>query len=353
MNFTLHLTEACNMNCAYCTREKRAVRMSEEVLDAACDLAFAEGSRAGLCFFGGEPLLERGLIQRAVSRCADLSRKTRKPVQYRMTTNGTLLDDEFLALALRENIEIGLSFDGTAQDIARHYADGRGTMAVLEAKAKALLRVQPHCYAMMTIAPQAAGKTAESVKYLYQLGFRRITMTPAYGFRVSWDDSTLALLMQQLREIAAFWSACILQGDAFYFSPLDAKIRECITGSQPAERCHLGFRQMPVAPDGKIYACTQFIGDADYCLGDVFRGLDREKQRELARRDAAPDSCRECALRPRCTNSCGCLNRLETGDERRVSPMQCSYEHALIELADAAADRLYAAAPQRFAKRYQ
>lgn len=140
MNFTLHLTEACNMACAYCTRKKTAVRMSEEVLDAACALAFASGDRAGLCFFGGEPLLERGLILRAVDRCRELSRETGKPIQYRMTTNGTLLDDEFLEIAKREQIEIGLSFDGVGHDIARRFADGRGTMETVEAKAKALLR---------------------------------------------------------------------------------------------------------------------------------------------------------------------------------------------------------------------
>ena len=59
MNLTLHLTDNCNMDCSYCIREKCPRDMTEDVLLAACDLAFSRGQRAGLCFFGGEPLLKK------------------------------------------------------------------------------------------------------------------------------------------------------------------------------------------------------------------------------------------------------------------------------------------------------
>ena len=51
MNLTLHLTDACNMDCAYCTQEKSPAVMSGEVLDAAVRLAFSEGMHAGFSFF--------------------------------------------------------------------------------------------------------------------------------------------------------------------------------------------------------------------------------------------------------------------------------------------------------------
>lgn len=352
MNLTLHLTESCNMDCAYCTREKTAAHMSEAVLDAACELAFSQGKSAGLCFFGGEPLLEKELIYRALRRCAELSRQTGKPVQYKMTTNGTLLDDTFLGVAMQNQIGIGISFEGLAQDTCRRFADGSGSFAAVEEKAKRLLAVMPDSYAMMTLAPQAVPQYAESVRYLRGLGFRRITATIAYGFRVHWTDADLELLEAQMREIASFYEAEFLAGKPFFFSPLDAKIRDCIRGFNPSERCHLGYRQMPVAPDGKLYACTQFIGDEDYCFGDVFSGIDRDKRARVAMRAATPETCRECALRTRCTNSCGCLNRLETGSADTVSPLQCAYERMVIALADETADRLFAANEKAFRRRF-
>ena len=352
MNLTLHLTENCNMNCAYCIREKKPARMSEEVLDAACDLAFSQGKTAGLCFFGGEPLLEKELIFRALRRCRDNSRKTGKPVQYKMTTNGTLLDEAFLGVAMQEKIGIGLSFEGLAQDTCRRFADGSGSFEKVAEKAKMLLSAMPDSYAMMTIAPQAVQQFAESVRYICELGFHRITATIAYGKKVQWDEDSMQQLEAQLREIAVYYEAQFLAGKPFFFSAFDAKIRDCIRGFNPSERCHLGFRQMPVTPDGKLYACTQFIGDEDYCFGDVFSGINREKQAKVAMRAATPETCRECALRTRCTNSCGCLNRLETGNEDTVSPLQCSYERMLIAISDETAERMFAAKPEAFRKRF-
>ncbi len=353
MNLTLHLTESCNMNCAYCTHEKTPKRMSPEVLHAAIRLAYSTGPHAGICFFGGEPLLEQDLIFEALDTCAGLTAETGKPVQYKMTTNGTLLTEAFLKRAKAAHIGIGLSFEGLAQDTCRRFADGRGSFAIVEEKAKLLLRYLPLTHAMMTIAPRAAGQFADSVQYLYELGFRRITATIAYGNKVQWTDEALAVLQAQLEQIAEFYSEKLLAGKPLYFSPLDAKIRDLLAGYPTAERCHLGMRQMPVAPDGRIYACTQFIGDEDYCLGDVFGGLLPEKCAALAKREATPETCRECALRTRCTNSCGCLNRLETGNERTVSPLQCSYERMLIALADETASKLYESAPEVFAQHFK
>lgn len=352
MNLTLHLTKGCNMACGYCTRMQTPARMSEAVLDAACDLAFSQGSSAGLCFFGGEPMLEQPLILRALNRCTARSAETGMPFQCKMTTNGTLLSEAFLKRASAVHMGIGLSFDGTAQDICRRFADGRGSFNLLEEKARLLLWYLPDSYAMMTIAPQAVSEYAAAVRYLHAHGFRRITATIAYGRQACWEERHIDQLREQLSETAAYYIAQFRQGTPFWFSPFDGKIQDALRGFQSGARCHLGFRQMPVAPDGRIYACTQFIGDAAYCLGDVFRGIDREKQRMLAQRDAVPDTCRACALRTRCTNACGCLNRLETGDERTVSPLQCTYERMLIQIADETADQLYQADPARFRRHY-
>ena len=138
MNFTLHLTDACNLDCAYCPAYKNPKHMTEEIVYAACDLAFSKGTGGGFCYFGGEPMLERELILKGLRRCRELSIKTGKKTSSRMTTNGTLLDAEFLDIAKKEGMVIGLSFDGTAQDKCRCYKAGGGTSADVE-KAALLL----------------------------------------------------------------------------------------------------------------------------------------------------------------------------------------------------------------------
>jgi len=348
VNLTLHLTRSCNMDCTYCTQEKTAVHMSRAVLHAACELAFSEGIGAGFCFFGGEPLLCEDLIFEAMDFCKLRSEQTGKPVCYKMTTNGTLLSDRMLERAVREHMEIGLSFDGLGQDICRRYRDGRGTRTDVESAAKRLLAVMPDTSAMMTAAPQAVPVLADSVRYLYALGFRRIHLVPAYGRRVTWDASALDALKAQMTEAAAFYADRLKRGDPFYFSPVESKIRNLLNGVKCSDRCHLGVSQMPVAPDGSIYACNQMIGDAEYCLGDVFSGISHEKCAALAAKKMMPAQCWSCPLSHRCLHSCGCLNLLETGSVSEVSAMQCGYEKMLIHLADATAADLYETARSQF-----
>ncbi len=350
MNFTLHLTDNCNMNCSYCIREKCPKDMSEEVLFKACDLAFSKGTRAGLCFFGGEPLLKKDLIYKALDYCEKKSEETGIRFDCKMTTNGTLLDEEFLERAAKAKLGIGLSFDGKAQDVCRIFANGKSTSSVVEEKAKLLLKYMPEASALATIAPQAVPYYAESVKYLHDLGFKNVSFVIAYGHKVNWTDRDLDALRIQLEETAAYLKELFLKNEKFYMSAIDSKIRDCIRGKNPAERCHLGTRQMPVTPDGTLYPCTSFIGDEKYILGNVFEGINEEKVIELAKRSATPETCKECDLVKRCTNSCGCANRMNTGNENQVSPLQCTYERMLIEISDNLGEELYQIDPERFAK---
>ncbi|MBR1832561.1 MAG: radical SAM protein [Ruminiclostridium sp.] len=341
MNFTLHLTENCNLGCVYCPNPKSAKRMSDDVLYAACELAFSRGKGAGFCFFGGEPLLAKDLIYKAIDRCTELSAKTGKKANYKMTTNGTLLDEAFLERSCSVGMMIGLSFDGLMQDKSRCFKDGSGSRETVEKNARLLLSRIPNAYAMMTVAPFAVSSYFDSVRYLYSLGFRRIIATIAYGNKVSWTDSDIDLLRSELDRIAEFYTDILLNGVRFYFSPFDSKITECIKDKNTADHCHLGFRQMPIDTDGSIYPCTQFVGDKDWYIGNVFDGIDVNRQIVISKRASMPEECRECELNRRCTNSCGCTNRLETGDENKVSPLTCTYERMIIEISDRIAGDLF------------
>ena len=143
------------MNCSYCTRDKASCDMSEETLIHVCDLAFSKGKSAGLSFFGGEPMLKKELIIKAIEYCKEKEKQTEKKFRCKMTTNGSLLDKDFLAYALMSGLEIAISYDGSAQDICRKFADGSNSSIIIEEKAKLLLSYLPDSYVMLTLAPNA------------------------------------------------------------------------------------------------------------------------------------------------------------------------------------------------------
>ena len=348
MNFTVHLTENCNMACSYCLREKTPKDMSVETLYKTIDLAYSKGTVAGFCFFGGEPLLKKDLIYKAFDYCEKKTEETGIPYAFKMTTNGTLIDEEFLARAKAVKMKIGLSFDGKGQDISRRFPDGSSSADLLEKKAKLILSYLPNTMAMLTLDPKACGVLSESVKYLISLGFHDVSTVMAYGRNVSWTDEDLEIYKGEINKVADFYREEFKAGRKYFVTPLVNKIRECVAGKNSAEHCHLGTRQMSVTPDGKIYPCTSFIGDEDFYMGDVFDGLDKERMAEIAKRSNTPETCKECDLRKRCTNSCGCANRMNTGSENKVSPLQCTYERTIIEVADRLGNELYEYSEKEF-----
>ena len=135
MNMTLHLTDACNLRCRYCYQTRSPERMSEETARKAIDLSRGGGegvlskgdtAHTGICFFGGEPLLMRGLVEKTVAYAKEIHGKTGHEFYFRLVTNGILLDESFLEFAAENRIGIGFSHDGLMQDDARIFPDGHG-----------------------------------------------------------------------------------------------------------------------------------------------------------------------------------------------------------------------------------
>ena len=111
------------------------------------------------------------------------------------------------------------------------------------------------------------------------------------------------------------------------------------------EHCELGIRQISVDPQGYVFPCVQFTTagpESRWCIGDVVSGIDEMRRNRL--RDESQDEkepCRQCAIRRRCHNTCGCLNWQTTGSVAQVSPVLCYYEQMLIPIADRIGETLY------------
>lgn len=352
MNLTLYLTENCNLRCTYCVREKCPHDMTEETVRKSVDLAFSRGDSAGMCFFGGEPLLRKDLIYLALDLAQEKSKATGMPFFAKITTNGTLIDDEFIEAALKNKMTVGLSFDSLMQDDCRRTADGKPTYDLLKEKAEQLLSRGVNTIAMSVVSPDSCSKLFDSVKNVHDLGFKSMICNPAYGDKVTWTDEALEELKAQYDLVTDYLKELFLKGDNFRMAPLHNKITEAITGIDPSRHCHLGIRQLAVAYDGKLYPCTSFLHLPDWNLGSVYDGIAEERRKEMTKLCFIPEPCKDCDLKTRCTNSCGCANILNTGSPDMISPMQCEYERLIIERADLLGDALFNADKNRFLKAF-
>ncbi len=344
MHYTLHLTNACNLACRYCYVHKQQLkRMTLNTARAAVDRAAQSTGDVGISFFGGEPLLEKQLIIDTVA----YGRKAEETAgcHFHFTTNGMLLDDEFLRWCGANRVMLALSIDGTqaAHDTHRRTAGGAGSYNVVEIAAKRLLRWQPYACAMMVVNPGTVHLYADGVQKLHDLGFQYYICSLNYEPDAGWTDAHMEELERQFDRLAEMYVCWTLEERKFYFSPFEVKMRSHIDGEGYCrERCQLGIRQLSVDTDGSLYPCVQFVGEAQYRLGDVFSGVDEGLRASLYRRaERTAGVCASCAIRERCNHHCGCLNKQATGDIDGVSPVLCAHERLSLSAADKAAEALF------------
>lgn len=345
MHYTIHLTNGCNMNCKYCyVHHEPAAVMSIETAKKAVDLASKERDKpSGIIFFGGEPLLCKDLIYEIVEYSRWVEKKEHCSFYFKLTTNGLLLDEEFMDISLKENIFIALSHDGIEQAHDKYRIDmnSKGTFSRLSDKIGLLLRNRPNSPVMLVVNPDTVNYYYDSVVYLYERGFRYIICS--LNYEAAWTEKHIRQLKKQYEKLSELYITKTMAEEKFYLSPFEVKISSYINGGNYCyERCELGKKQVSISPEGLIYPCVQFVGEEQYCIGDVDVGIDKSAQHRLYMlNEGEKESCKACALKRRCNHYCGCMNKQSTGSVNEVSPVQCSHERILIPIADKMAEKLY------------
>jgi len=317
--------------------------MSREVAFAAVELGMKGADTSGILFYGGEPLLERELIYDVVDYTKSIKKKTGHTFYYKITTNGVLLDEEFLKFANDANMVIAVSCDGPAQDNCRHFHDGSGSLAILEKKIPLLLAYQPYAMGLSVIDPSTVDKASKIVKYLYRKGFKYIHMGVNYSNDAPWTKENLSVLESEYKKIADMYIRWTRAEEKFYFSSFDMKIISHLKGEKyNSDRAKMNMNQPSIAPDGKIYPMTKHIGNPAFLIGDVFTGIDAKKHKSIYERGAIPAKpCRKCAIKSRCNYAYDNLgsNGLAIVDD--VSPIQCAHERLITPIADYVAQTLF------------
>ncbi len=344
MHYTLHLTNTCNMACKYCYVDKD-IRcfMSFETAKRAVDIAATPNASTGIIFFGGEPLLHKDLIYETIDYCNWRTKRSDCRFHFKVTTNGLLLDDDFIEYSLKHNIFIALSHDGVkaAHDMNRLTTEGNGTFDKLEARIESLISTCPYSPVLMVVDPSTVQYYAESVTYLYNKGFKYLICSLNYA--ADWTKEDIKCLEEQYNQLSQFYLEKTLKEEKFYLSPFEVKISSHInSASYCTERCELGKKQISIGPDGSMYPCVQFVGEKEYAIGHVSTGINEERRDKLYRtNEEEKQSCNQCAIRKRCNHHCGCLNKQATGSIESVSPVLCAHERILLPIADRLAEKLY------------
>lgn len=319
--------------------------MTESTGKAAVKLCLSgTGKAGGITYYGGEPLLQKQLIFDLTEYGTAEAIKAGKKFAFKMTTNGILLDNEFIEFVKNFDFEIAVSYDGVLQDKFRCFPDGEGTKSILDAKLPMILSAFPDTPALCTVPKNGASEFGEAVIEAFNKGFKRVNCVIDYRPDAGWEDIDLIFVKKGYEKIRDYLMRFPNTdgGNRRIFMPFEDKIFSLIKSDNCADRCRLGKKQPSVAPDGIIYPCVQFVGKPEYKIGDVYKGIDAEAAERLYKKSLEPViSCVGCSIADRCRHHCACLNYQLTGDMNTVSPLQCEHERILIQTADLYGEHLY------------
>jgi uncharacterized protein len=164
-----------------------------------------------------------------------------------------------------------------------------------------------------------------------------------YDRAAPWTMDALSALKNEYAKMAQMYIEWTKDEEKFYLSPFDMKILSHLKGAKyNSDRRKMMINQPSVAPDGRIYTSSRFLGDEAFVIGDVCSGVDADKRDYLHGINAnLPEPCLKCALRQRCNYADDGLSRAGDRFINDVSPVQCAHEQIITPIADYVAEKLY------------
>jgi uncharacterized protein len=316
---SLAIAQKCNLGCTYCYAQQgefggAAKDMPLETANRAVDLLLSEAGDRGkavLAFLGGEPLVNRPVVQAVTQRAAELARHRGIALSFSITTNGTLLNEGDSEFFETYGFAVTISLDGPREvhDRVRPYKSGAGSFDRIMRNVRPLLAYQRRMQvsARVTVTPSNL-ELSHTLDDFIAAGFHSVGFSPmlsAPGGRGEMQADDLVRMLDGMIDCGRAFERRLAAGERYPFANMVNAMREIHRGTHRPYPCGAGASYLGVSADGELAACHRFVGDKAGAMGTL-ASLDRDLQsRWLAERHVHRQTpCTECWARYLCGGGC-------------------------------------------------
>lgn len=318
------VSQNCNLRCTYCYAgdgkygEEANFLMTPET---AKNLIYRlydiyPNGIEDIQFFGGEPLLNlpaiKYICELVINICNE--RNMDRPRLW-LTTNGTLIDEEYTRIANHYGILTALSLDGPkhindAQRINKH---GRGTYdeiisAVALLKKKGMPIVVEATIGDAHIDSYSTGKAIDILKFFREMGIDNLHIVPEITTK-KMKPENLAKLIQYYEEMIDYCLDSLMTDEPFVFSKLGEYLLNIVKNKSRDYLCFAGTSMLAADTSGSFYPCFLFVSYDEFRLAqkDDFNSALFNKNLQQFRENFIENisNCNKCWLRHICTNCLG------------------------------------------------
>lgn len=355
----LHVAHDCNLRCTYCFAGAGAfggcrTLMSFETGKRGIDFVIESSGQRDHCevdFFGGEPLLNFGVVKDLVAYGKKAAAAQGKTVKFTLTTNGVLLNDMIQDFLEQEDISVVLSLDGRPEvhDRMRPHADGRGSYAEIIPKIRkfAAKRTGSSPYALGTYYYVRGTYTHfnldfdRDVLHMADLGIRQISVEPVVAGpkdNYAFQEGDLDKIREAYDRLGEELLARRGQEGEFNFFHFNVALNQGPCLIKRLSGCGAGHEYVAISPEGDLYPCHQFVGQEAYKLGSLYEENPHTLRPELVQdfRSAyvfRKPTCRECWARFACSGGCHAANVSFTQKLTEVYTLGCELQKKRLEVA--------------------
>lgn len=344
----LNVSHDCNLACKYCFAGQGEYNgpkeiMSLEVGKKALDFLIENsGNRKNLevDFFGGEPLMNYKVVKQLVEYGRTREKETGKKFRFTLTTNGVLLNDDVLEFANKELVNVVLSIDGrrNVHDFMRPTRNGKGSYDIIMPKYKRFKEGRKGQYYVRGTFTHNNIDFCQDVINLIDEGFDEVSMEPVVAapsedYAITEED--VPKICEQYDMLAKELLKRYEEGRPvnFFHFMIDLEGGPCVY--KRLSGCGSGTEYLAVTPSGDLYPCHQFVGNADFILGNVYEGIKRTEIVEDFKlcNVYAKDKCKDCFARFYCSGGCAANAYQFHGNILDAYDIGCKLEQKRIECA--------------------
>lgn len=302
---TLVVTEKCNLRCTYCAysgkyqfhRKHSKKNMNVEMMKKAVDFYFSKSSannEKNISLYGGEPLLNFGLIK----ECVNYIKKTYSTIaKFNMTTNGTLLNKKNIKFLVQNQFSLLISIDGPKEihDRYRVFKNGKGTFNCIIKNLRTMKSMYPEYYNnkvrfnMVLAPPLDFDKLNEFICEIdvkpSSIKFSRVNTHFTNFFNQFSQEQMIDFKKSKIKTMDSFNRKLVeskelneVEKNMFRqrFLFIHRRDMEKLSSKVPSNgQCMIGERSLLINTNGNFNFCTRI--DDVFNLGNIYTGYDYKR----------------------------------------------------------------------------
>jgi sulfatase maturation enzyme AslB (radical SAM superfamily) len=268
----LMMAQGCNFACTYCPIPALARRYGNRLLSFKDAVAGIELWRKHieeqpqdddpyfLIFYGGEPLLNREVLEQLLPYVSEEQRAGRLPkkLELMLCTNGSLVDRQLSKLFVRYGVTVAVGIDGPRghNDRIRITTAGDPTFTEIERAVRQLVSDGVRVVASVTITSANVNQMAEYPTFFRKLGISQ------FGFNLMKGEAlNRELGGSSMQEYCRAAAKGIVQGladmteDRYYEYQLEKKLSALRNSLPFSIDCTCYGNQLVVQADGQVSNC--------------------------------------------------------------------------------------------------